>query len=88
MFSILFMFNHQQQRQRKEKQIKSVMDFSFAFRQSEGFHQSYQRLFLFWTVHGPFSLFLRGEKEKMGGGNGTSCPQAAAHRPAELFNRV
>ncbi|WP_207636916.1 hypothetical protein [Oscillibacter sp. 1-3] len=26
-----------------------------------------QRLFLFWTVHGPFSLFLRAEKEKMGG---------------------
>ena len=31
-------------------------------------HQTYQRLFLFWTVHGPFSLFLREEKEKMGGG--------------------
>jgi len=26
-----------------------------------------KRLFLFWTVHGPFSLFLREEKEKMGG---------------------
>ena len=26
-----------------------------------------KRLFLFWTVHGPFSLFLRTEKEKMGG---------------------
>ena len=26
-----------------------------------------RRLFLFWTVHGPFSLFLRPEKEKMGG---------------------
>ena len=24
-------------------------------------------LFLFWTVHGPFSLFLLEEKEKMGG---------------------
>ena len=27
------------------------------------------RLFLFWTVNGPFSLFLRAEKEKMGGSN-------------------
>ncbi len=26
-----------------------------------------RRLFLFWTVHGPLSLFLRPEKEKMGG---------------------
>ncbi len=26
-------------------------------------------LFLFWTVHGPFSLFLLEEKEKMGGCN-------------------
>ena len=28
---------------------------------------SSKSLFLFWTVHGPFSLFLRSEKEKMGG---------------------
>jgi hypothetical protein len=33
-------FNHQQQRQRKEKQIKSVMDFSFLFHQAEVFHQA------------------------------------------------
>ncbi len=35
----LFHFNLQQQRQRKEKQIKSVMDFSFPFHQAEVFHQ-------------------------------------------------
>ena len=29
--------------------------------------QGPKSLFLFWTVHGPFSLFLRSEKEKMGG---------------------
>ena len=27
-------------------------------------------LFLFWTVHGPFSFFLLEEKEKMGGCKG------------------
>ncbi|MBD5148776.1 MAG: hypothetical protein HDT19_08420 [Oscillibacter sp.] len=35
-------------------------------------------LFLFWTVHGPFSLFH--EKEKMGGG--IDQPSLAADLPA------
>ncbi len=38
----------------------------------------HQRLFLFWTVHGPFSLFLRPEKEKMGG---AMLPFIMAPRP-------
>ena len=47
--------------------------FSFAEVGTEGFHRAKKspagRLFLFWTVNGPFSLFLREEKEKMGGSN-------------------
>ncbi|WP_293281512.1 hypothetical protein, partial [Oscillibacter sp.] len=34
-------------------------------------------LFLFWTVHGPFSRFLLEEKEKMGG---------AMHQPSLVSN--
>nr|WP_325305823.1 hypothetical protein [uncultured Oscillibacter sp.] len=36
-------------------------------------------LFLFWTVHGPFSLFLLEEKEKMGGA--MDQPSLAANPP-------
>ena len=33
------------------------------FNRSERLPQAPKSLFLFWTVHGPFSLFLRSEKE-------------------------
>ncbi|MCI8691029.1 MAG: hypothetical protein HFF87_12115 [Oscillibacter sp.] len=52
---------------------KSIWTSRYPFHQAKVFHRSYQRLFLFWTVHGPFSLFLRQEKEKMGGGNGPAA---------------
>ena len=40
-----------------------------------------QRLFLFWTVHGPFSLFLRAEKEKMGGASAQPSSWQKSPRP-------
>ncbi len=61
-----------QQRQRKETQKQIRVVFSFAEVGTVGFHRAKKspvgRLFLFWTVNGPFSLFLCQEKEKMGGG--------------------
>ena len=38
-------------------------------------------LFLFWTVHGPFSLFLLEEKEKMGGAMNQPSLVAILPRP-------
>ena len=39
-------------------------------------------LFLFWTVHGPFSLFLLEEKEKMGGAKAPAIFMAEIPPPA------
>jgi hypothetical protein len=38
-------------------------------------------LFLFWTVHGPFSLFLLEEKEKMGGAKDQPSSWLKSPRP-------
>ena len=46
-----------------------------------------QRLFLFWTVHGPFSLFLRAEKEKMGGAVDQPSPWLKSH-PARKGRKI
>ncbi len=52
---------------REERPCVHASSLQTAFNQSETLPQAPKSLFLFWTVHGPFSLFLRSEKEKMGG---------------------
>jgi hypothetical protein len=67
-------------RQQKEELFHSVKNHPRANQLREGSHSGsadhsaavprrFPRvlLFLFWTVHGPFSRFLLEEKEKMGG---------------------
>ena len=67
------------ERQRKEELVHSVKNTPRANQLRVGSHSGSADhsaappphppllLFLFWTVHGPFSLFLLEEKEKMGG---------------------
>ena len=52
---------------REERPCVHASSLQTAFNRSETLPQAPNSLFLFWTVHGPFSLFLRAEKEKMGG---------------------
>ncbi len=67
------------------------MDFSYAEVGTEGFHRAQKspagRLFLFWTVNGPFSLFLREEKEKMGGSTHPPAMGMAAKEVPSLLVR-
>ena len=77
------------ERQRKEELVHSSRDKpplnpiargkSFRLRRSFSRAPVVSRilLFLFWTVHGPFSRFLLEEKEKMGG---------ALHQPSLVAN--
>ena len=66
------------------------MVFSYVEVDTGRFHRAKKspagRLFLFWTVNGPFSLFLRQEKEKMGGSTHPPAMGMAAKKvPSLLF---
>ena len=85
--------SHMERARREAREEERVLAstnqiFCMTFNRSKKLPQPPKSLFLFWTVHGPFSLFLRSEKEKTGGALDQPSSWLKSSRPSGQIHAI